>query len=1300
MSASAPAQEPLTNAQKLAAAHAADAASHKPTVEDVPDEDDKLAETAATPAPAATAEAAATPASAPAVPMSAKAAGKRPAPDATATKKSSKIDTSEEAFPSLGAPKTQATGGVAWGQPPPTAAPVIANGSTMRSGPNATGQALNLPGQYQESMPMPFNSIKPAGELRKPLPEMVRDINKRSKANVEFQSQAGRIIFTGKGPTQESVQQALKEVAASLGSETTIKVPVPASVRPFIIGKGGATIQAIMQRSGARIQLPRPAPDQVFEEDDTVDVEVRGNPLSCSVARQEIEKIVNERTSTINTRLRTVPPELFPFIAGPNNDKITSFETGRDVRVKVPQYHTWRDQAPVAVAGGQGLGFRPQDGHHIQISGEREAVRQIQAQIEAEVERLQQQLRLEQVAIERERHQFIIGKKGQELQQFLAETGCSVILPPDHQPDAEEIYIVGPPDKIEEATNRVMDLASSMSMASVDVARQHPGSARSHAADVSRYLQQRKALEQFENQYNAQIVAPTAIDGPSAWTIYARDGRNSTKARSDLLNLIQGHPPSRFRNVNVHPYYRQELQHQHAALVRDQYGVHLVFPRENDDSPLVLVYEGQQSSSEYAFPRSKPTPSDVAEFQRALQEAEQYIAALAVEEGGLSQRTIETPAKYHDKLQRYIHRENQREPRPSRPVQFLNLDRPSRSAAKVPVEFRGPSQAVDDFAKLIADFIEEQIRDEAERDYTTSLPFPQKHASVLIGRRGENINKLREEFDVEIQIEDGNVEVKGPKAKADACKAHIASLSRKLEDERTHVLKIKPQFHGELIGSSGKQVSRLQEKTGCRITFPRGNTSPSDGQSVADGASEAGGRQRPGARQAPDEVIIRGPSRGADEAREEILALYQYAQDNSHSAVLSVEQSALGSLIGQGGREMDKIRTETETRIDVPGSKEVPDASGRVEIRIQGSKSGVEKARKILEARSKTIADNVSKTLTVDKRHHRALIGQNGENLRQLILAAGGSDESRRIIQFPRADAQDNAIRLDGNKNVVDKLIEAIEEFVSERESQVTDSIEVAPERHGGLIGKGGETRKGLESQFGVRISIPSTSVTGPERSQIRVSGKPESVQQVKDKIAEMVKEPTGTVLQVPHRLHHAVASGNLFREFRDRYGVSVDHGGRRTPARPAAPQMNGGNLPLITDDVPDASRLDAEEHHKWHIVAAVPAAGEGEERTIPWVFKGSDEDKIAQAIKAVEARIDEAQKERLGFLVLPDPKSYRHVIGPSGSTINGIRKETGCKIDVPKQGSSGAVEIQGNEDQIERAKELIIEAVMSSQRR
>ena len=317
-------------------------------------------------------------------------------------------------------------------------------------------------------------------------------------------------------------------------------------------------------------------------------------------------------------------------------------------------------------------------------------------------------------------------------------------------------------------------------------------------------------------------------------------------------------------------------------------------------------------------------------------------------------------------------------------------------------------------------------------------------------------------------------------------------------------------------------------------------------------------------------------------------------------------------------------------------------------------------------------------------------------------MEAGGSDDRRdlaRTVRFPGQDSEDNTIRVEGSQAIVDKIVAAIEAFAGQKENSTTESIEVAPEKHRMLIGRGGEVRRALESQFNVSLDIPKLSQQGPARSQVKVSGQPGDVEKAKTHILDLVKDREGEAFQVPRKYHQAISdNGQFFRRLRNDHKVTVDHAGHHPPKRSPAiprPQLNGGaSLPLITDD---SSSID---NHSWDIVDSEENAEEGD---IPWVLRGSPES-VAKARALLEKAVEQAksqQSQSVGYLVLPDPKTYRFIIGQGGSQINAIRKETGCRITVPRDQSQGsAIEIVGSKEGVEQARDIILDVVQSGSRR
>lgn len=100
---------------------------------------------------------------------------------------------------------------------------------------------MSLPGKHMEQLRLAPSQMLPRGQLKKPLRDILRDISKRSKANVDMRGgPGGSIIFEGKGSV-DAVRQALKEVAQQVGSKACISVvevwgELSTNVSPIAIG--------------------------------------------------------------------------------------------------------------------------------------------------------------------------------------------------------------------------------------------------------------------------------------------------------------------------------------------------------------------------------------------------------------------------------------------------------------------------------------------------------------------------------------------------------------------------------------------------------------------------------------------------------------------------------------------------------------------------------------------------------------------------------------------------------------------------------------------------------------------------------------------------------------------------------------------------------------------------------------------------------------------------------------------------------------------------------------------------------
>jgi hypothetical protein len=428
-------------------------------------------------------------------------------------------------------------------------------------------------------------------------------------------------------------------------------VPIPQSSRAHIIGKQGSMIKALQERTGARIQLPKlgEGQGQVDEDDDSmIDVIVEGNALTAEAARAEILKIAGERSANASTKLRNIPAEFYPFIAGPKNSYLNSLE-GNGVQIRIPPYQGISPQGPPrAPAEGQRPVFVPAtNDNHIQLAGDRDSVQRARAAIERKVAELHEQLELQQLSIERGKHEFIVGDRGIPMDEFLAETGCVIILPTDD--DDDTVTVIGPADQVDSGMEKAMDLSSSIQSSNIDVARIHrnaPGGHANHVRNLARYLQERREIERLENLYNTRINTRSAQDAALPWELYSRNGKSALQARQEITGILQGHPPSRMNTVPVDPFFYRHLRNDVSPRVRESYGVHLVVPETSEpDDHVLLVYEGPATEEPYQFPRIQPSAEEVRVFKQSLEDARKHILELISKQEEIKSATLDVPLK-------------------------------------------------------------------------------------------------------------------------------------------------------------------------------------------------------------------------------------------------------------------------------------------------------------------------------------------------------------------------------------------------------------------------------------------------------------------------------------------------------------------------------------------------------------------------------------------------------------------------------------------------------------------------------
>ncbi|XP_055556517.1 vigilin-like [Falco cherrug] len=221
------------------------------------------------------------------------------------------------------------------------------------------------------------------------------DIMRKTGAHLELslaKDQGLSIVVSGKA---EAVTKARKQIVASA------TVAIPKEHHCFVIGKKGERLQDLKLKTATKMQIPRP-------DDPSNQIKISGTKEGIEKARHEILLISAEQDKRAVERL-DVEQVYHPFIAGPYNKLVRELMQDTGTRIDIP---------PPSVNKAE-----------IVFTGEKEQLAQAVARVKKIYEEKKKKTTTLAVEVKKSQHKYVIGPKGNSLQEILEKTGVSVEIP-------------------------------------------------------------------------------------------------------------------------------------------------------------------------------------------------------------------------------------------------------------------------------------------------------------------------------------------------------------------------------------------------------------------------------------------------------------------------------------------------------------------------------------------------------------------------------------------------------------------------------------------------------------------------------------------------------------------------------------------------------------------------------------------------------------------------------------------------------------------------------------------------------
>ncbi|GLD98807.1 hypothetical protein PINS_up007525 [Pythium insidiosum] len=371
---------------------------------------------------------------------------------------------------------------------------------------------------------------------------------------------------------------------------------------------------------------------------------------------------------------------------------------------------------------------------------------------------------------------------------------------------------------------------------------------------------------------------------------------------------------------------------------------------------------------------------------------------------------------------------------------------------------------------------------------------------------------------------------------------------------------------GLLIGPRGSNQKRMEDESGARILI-RGKGSSKDPSGEPDGEEElhvlitAESDEAIAKAQSAVENILFNPQQAMRLKQEQLRKVAElnntlndnyggggghygpgqggsssHAQD-SKSSEMQVPRDLVGYIIGRGGETIRELQMKSGAQIQIVREDFGGPPQPHRLVGISGDDEAIERARHLIQ---KLIDERVnggrdsrddrggrfggsnpdgSETLEILVPNDRVglIIGRAGATIKAIQFRTGTS------INIPQtADSNNPNMRLvtvNGTREAKElartEIMSIINEDPNNRHGPVGNTIymQVPNDRVGVVIGKRGETVKGMQDRYGVRIQIPTVPDAGsnPSVRTISISGPQDACFRAKEEIDMVILNGAGT---------------------------------------------------------------------------------------------------------------------------------------------------------------------------------------------
>ncbi|KAG8181791.1 hypothetical protein JTE90_000083 [Oedothorax gibbosus] len=631
--------------------------------------------------------------------------------------------------------------------------------------------------------------------------EKIREIrDKFNQVNITFPEpgfKSDKVSIRGPKPDVDACIKYLKGVGSELViNNFTVEVPIYKQHHKFIIGKGGANIKKIRDETNTKIDLP--AEGAVSEN-----ITIRGKKEDVLLAKNKILAIQEELANVISVEIR-IPAKLHNSIIGTKGKLIRSItEDCGGVTIKFPTEGSGNDK--------------------VSIRGPKEDVEKAKKLLVELSNEKQLTGHTAEVKASPEQHKFLIGKNGANIKKVRDKTNARIVFPNETDDDRDTITIIGRKEEVEAAKKElesIIDDLKNTDETTVEIEPKH------HKYFVARRAEE---LKKISDEFGGVAVSfPRIGSNSNVVTLKgAKDYLGPAKQR--LLEIVKDLDAMVTKECIIpQEHHRTVLGSKGSKVqyIQRQFNVTIKFPdRERGEDNGRPTMNGDYHPEEAEVDTSRNIIIVKGKQEDCDAACQALLDLVPVSE------SVEVPYDLH----RFIIGQKGRDVRSMMEKFDVSIIIPPQQDQSDVIIVKGTPDNVAKTKEALKERVGQLELDKQDRilkSFKVTFDVDPVHHPKIIGRAGANVNKIRKDFDVNINCPDRDLEsesavtIIGYEKNVLEAQEHILKLVQEQENMYKEEVTIDNRIHSRIIGSRGRNVRQIMDQYKVDIRFPRSGEDP------------------------------------------------------------------------------------------------------------------------------------------------------------------------------------------------------------------------------------------------------------------------------------------------------------------------------------------------------------------------------------------------------------------------------------------------------------------------------------------